>query len=134
MRAAAKLGELAESRGEVASVLESADEGVRETAGGGAGGTGDGGTFCGEPEVAEEVDDGGGAEDVGRAEGEVADGADVLFELAGDAGALAGVVGVVGAGGEFVDEEGPSVRRNISTTRRPSREIWSAMAVASSVA
>ena len=59
----------------------------------------------GEPEVAEEVGDGAGLDDGGGAEGQVADGADELLELAGDAGAFAGVVAVVGAGGELVDQQ-----------------------------
>ena len=40
-----------------------------------------------------------------RAEGQVADGADQLLKLAGDAGALAGVVAVVRAGRELVDQQ-----------------------------
>ncbi len=57
------------------------------------------------PLVAEEVNHGSGGELGGRAEREAADGAELLFELAGDIGVNSEVAGVVRAGGEFVDEE-----------------------------
>jgi len=60
---------------------------------------------CPEPEVAEEVDDGGGANDGGVPEGKIADGAHVLFELRGDTGALACMIGVVRARGHFIDQQ-----------------------------
>ncbi len=58
-----------------------------------------------EPDVAEEVDDSGGLDDGGISKGQIADGADVLLKLAGHAGAFAGVITVVRARREFVDEQ-----------------------------
>jgi len=58
-----------------------------------------------QPDLAEEVGDGAGLDDIGRAERQVADGADELLKLAGDAGALAGVVAVVRTRREFVDQQ-----------------------------
>ena len=55
------------------------------------------------PEIAQEIGHGGGAEHVRGAEREAADGAELLFELAGDAGIDGEVAGVVRARGEFVD-------------------------------
>src|ERR1700691_6611879 len=57
-----------------------------------------------EPEIAEQVGDGGRLYNRHVPQGKVADGAHQLLELAGDAGAFAGVVAVVRARGEFVDE------------------------------
>lgn len=59
-----------------------------------------------EPKVPEQISDGGGLDDGDISQRKIADGAHALLELAGDAGALAGVVAVVGAGREFVDEQG----------------------------
>lgn len=58
-----------------------------------------------DPDIAEEVGHGGGGTELGGAEGKPADGADLLFELAGDAGVEGEVARVVGTRGEFVDEE-----------------------------
>ncbi len=67
----------------------------------------------GAPEVAEEVGHDGRLEEgdfghgrgVGRAEGEVADGGDVEFELGAGGGAQGDVAGVVRAGGEFIHQD-----------------------------
>ncbi len=58
-----------------------------------------------DPDLAEKVGDGGWLDDFDVAEGKVADGANMLLKLAGHAGALAGVIAVVRARGELVDEE-----------------------------
>ena len=58
-----------------------------------------------EPDIAEQVGDRGGLHDADVAERQIADRADCLLELAGDAGAFAGVVAVVRARGEFVDKQ-----------------------------
>ena len=58
-----------------------------------------------EPDVAEQVDDGGGLNDGCVAQGKIADGPDVLLKLAGDAGAFAGMVAVVGPRRELIDEQ-----------------------------
>jgi len=59
----------------------------------------------GGPEVAQEVHHGGGSWKVGLGQGQSKDGAHVLLELAYGAGAEGEVAGVVGAGGDFVDQE-----------------------------
>ena len=64
------------------------------------------------PRITEDVDhDGGWRGEADVAEGQTGDGADVLFELAGDAGVEGPVAAVVGAGGHFVDEELAVIRQ-----------------------
>jgi hypothetical protein len=60
------------------------------------------------PEIAEEVAHDDGREEAGFAKGQAADGAQLLFELAGDAGVEAVVAGIMRTRGELVDEEVPS--------------------------
>ena len=62
------------------------------------------------PDVAEEVGHCGGRAKGSGAERQAADGSDLLLELAGDAGVQREVAAVVGAGGEFVDDELAALR------------------------
>src|SRR5215210_9122399 len=57
------------------------------------------------PEVAQEVRHGGGAQELGRAQGEAGDGPELLLELAGDAGVEGEVAGVVRARRQLVDQQ-----------------------------
>src|SRR5436305_8232857 len=57
------------------------------------------------PEVAQEVRHGGGAEELGRAQWQAADGPELLLELAGDAGVEGEVAGVVRARRQLVDQQ-----------------------------
>ncbi len=55
------------------------------------------------PQVSQKIKHGGGTRGRDLAEGQTADGADLLFKLAGGAGFGGQVAGVVDARGEFVD-------------------------------
>ena len=57
------------------------------------------------PEISQQIRHSGGAEHFRAAERESTDGAQLLLELAGDAGVYGQVAGVVGAGRELIDEE-----------------------------
>ncbi len=65
-------------------------------------GVGDGEDFGGIGEVADEIEHGAMACGSRRAEGKAEDGAEVIFELAGDGAFDGPVAGIVDAGGHFV--------------------------------
>src|SRR5262245_40414641 len=61
--------------------------------------------FAALPNIAEQIGHGGRTMLARGAEGETADGADLLLELAGGAGVDREVAGIMRAGSEFVDHE-----------------------------
>jgi hypothetical protein len=68
-------------------------------------GVGDGQDFGGFGEVADEIEHGAVASGSRRAEGKAEDGAEMVFELAGDGAFDGPVAGIVDARGHFVGEE-----------------------------
>src|SRR6185295_17104152 len=61
--------------------------------------------LAGFPEIAEQIRHRGGTEEISGAQRQAAYGAELLFELTGEARVESEMAGIVRAGGELVDEE-----------------------------